>query len=328
MVWQNLDLGTIFGPPELFDLLMKLLLIDGHYYAYRSFFAIRDLKNSRGEPVSAIYGFVKAVRKMVRDLSPDYGAVVWDRGIPLRRAALQPAYKQQRAEMPENMRSQLVFLQNLLPLLGFTGLSLPETEADDLIASYAVAATAEGHEVFVATRDKDLFQLVNDRVKIYSTIKADFSSPKDTFALLGVEAVAKKWGIPPWQIAEMLALTGDQADNIPGVFGLGVKGAVALLANYGPLDAILANPNAIENDRLRDKVQTALEQIEQNREMIRLDLDLPLPTPIDELKILPRWQELIAELEKCDLKSLIAEVRAEEAGVNSRVVESTQGELF
>ena len=181
----------------------------------------------------------------------------------------------------------------------------------------------------MATRDKDLFQLVNDRVKIYSTIKADFSSPKDTFALLGVEAVAKKWGIPPWQIAEMLALTGDQADNIPGVFGLGVKGAVALLANYGPLDAILANPNAIENDRLRDKVQTALEQIEQNREMIRLDLDLPLPTPIDELKILPRWQELIAELEKCDLKSLIAEVRAEEAGVNSRVVvESTQGELF
>src|SRR5882672_3912076 len=96
--------------------LVKLLLIDGHYYVYRSFFAIRQLSNSRGEPTNAIYGFVKTVRRMVKDLAPDLGAVVWDMGMPQRRVALQPAYKQQRAEMPELMIPQLTFIQEIVPL--------------------------------------------------------------------------------------------------------------------------------------------------------------------------------------------------------------------
>ena len=181
---------------------MKLLLIDGHYYVYRSFYAIRDLSTSAGVPVNAIYGFVKTVRRMVRDLSPDLGAVVWDRGMPQRRTALQPAYKQQRAEMPAPMRDQLTFIQNLVPLLGFASLSLPDTEADDLMASYAIAAHARGDETVLATNDKDLFQLVNDRVKVYSTTKTDLAARADTFALLGADAVRKKWNVTPPQIAK------------------------------------------------------------------------------------------------------------------------------
>jgi len=309
---------------------VKLLLIDGHYYVYRSFFAIRELSNSRGEPTNAIYGFVKTVRRMVKDLAPDLGAIVWDMGMPQRRVALQPAYKEQRAEMPDLMRPQLTFIQNLCPLLGFASLWLPDTEADDLMATYTVAARARGDEVVLATNDKDLFQLVDGNVKVYSTNKADLAAPSDAFALLGVDAVRKKWAVEPPQIADVLALIGDTVDNIPGVEGIGPKGAAALLAAHGSLDALLADLDSVKNERIREKLKAARAQIEQNREMVRLDLDLPLPQPLDALGIRPRWPELIAQLEKCEFKSLLAEVKAE-AGVAAAKAAPTskvQGELF
>ena len=290
---------------------MKLLLIDGHYYVYRSFFAIRELSNSRGEPTNAIYGFVKTVRRMVKDLAPDLGAVFWDMGMPQRRVALQPAYKEQRAEMPDLMRPQLTFIQNLCPMLGFASLWLPDTEADDLMATYALKARARGDEVVLATNDKDLFQLVDEKVKVYSTNKADLAAPSDAFALLGIEAVRKKWAVEPPQIADVLALIGDTVDNIPGVEGIGPKSAATLLATHGSLDALLADLDAVKNERIREKLKSSRAQIEQNREMVRLDLDLPLPKPLEALGIQPQWPELIAELEKCEFKSLLAEVRAE-----------------
>ena len=307
---------------------MKLLLIDGHYYVYRSFFAIRDLKNKRGEPTNAIYGFVKTVRRMVKDLQPDLGAVIWDRGIPKRRTELQPAYKEQRAEMPDDMRPQLTFIQNLVTALGFASLGLPDTEADDLMASYAVAARGRGDEVVLATNDKDLFQLVNEHVRVYSTNKADLASPKDAFALLGAESVMKKWGVTPPLIADVLSLIGDSVDNIPGVDGLGPKGAASLLTAHGNLDAILADPDAVKNERMREKLKAARAQIIQNREMVRLDLDLPLPRALDDLAIQPRYPELIAELEKCDFGSLLLEVKAEAAATMPTAQAQTQGELF
>jgi 5'-3' exonuclease len=290
---------------------VKLLLIDGHYYVYRSFFAIRELANSKGEPTNAIYGFIKTLRRMVKDLAPDTGAVIWDRGMPKRRIELQPAYKQQRAEMPDKMIPQLTFIQKIVPMLGFASLDLPDTEADDLMASYAVAARDRGDEVVLATNDKDLFQLVGDRVKVYSTNKADLAAPSDAFALLGVEAVKKKWNVTPPQIGEVLALIGDSVDNIPGVDGLGAKGAATLLNNHGSLDAILADLDSVKNERMREKLKSSRVQIEQNREMVRLDLDLPLPQPLDALALEPHYADLIPELEWCEFKSLMAELRAE-----------------
>ncbi|MGB8170685.1 MAG: 5'-3' exonuclease H3TH domain-containing protein [Chthoniobacteraceae bacterium] len=307
---------------------MKLLLIDGHYYVYRSFFAIRDLKNKRGEPTNAIYGFVKTVRRMVKDLQPDLGAVIWDMGVPKRRTDLQPAYKEQRAAMPDDMRPQLTFIQNLVPMLGFASLGLPDTEADDLMASYAVAARARGDAVVLATNDKDLFQLVNEHVRVYSTNKADLAAPTDAFALLGAESVLKKWGVTPPLIADVLSLVGDSVDNIPGVNGLGPKGAASLLTAHGNLDAILANPEIVKNERMREKLKAARAQIEQNREMVRLDLDLPLPKLLDQLTIQPRYPELIAELAKCDFNSLLLEVKAEAAVREPKAAVATQTELF
>jgi DNA polymerase-1 len=267
---------------------------------------------------------------MVKDLAPDLGAVMWDMGMPQRRVALQPAYKQQRAEMPDLMKPQLTFIQRIVPMLGFASLGLPDTEADDLMATYACIARARGDEVVIATNDKDLFQLVDDRVKVYSTNKADLATPSDTFALLGANAVRKKWGVEPPQIADVLSLIGDSVDNIPGVDGLGPKGAATLLTTHGSLDAILANPDAVKNERMREKLRAARAQIEQNREMVRLDLDLPLPKPLDALGIRPRFSELIPELETCEFKSLLAEIRAEAGAQAAPAVSSplTQGDLF
>jgi 5'-3' exonuclease len=309
---------------------VKLLLIDGHYYVYRSFFAIRDLKNKKGEPTNAIYGFVKTVRRMIKDLQPDRAAVIWDMGMPKRRIELQPAYKQQRTEMPDEMRPQLTFIQNIVPMLGLASLWLDDTEADDLMATYAVTARAAGGEVVLATNDKDLFQLVDDRIRVYTTAKTELATPKDTFALLGAEAVLKKWGVTPPLIADILSLIGDSVDNIPGVPGVGPKGAATLLNAHGNLDAILADLTIVKNEKLREKLLTSRAQIEQNREMVRLDLDLPLPKPLDELTIEPNYPALIGELEKCDFNSLLAEVKAE-AGTRDPAPEPskhTQTEMF
>lgn len=316
---------------------MRLLLIDGNYYVYRSFFAIRELSNSRGEPTNAIYGFVKTVRRMLKNLSPDLAVVLWDEGLPKRRTELQPEYKATRTEMPVEMRPQISFIREITPLLGIASIGVPDTEADDLIAAYAVAARARGDAVVIATNDKDLFQLVDEKCHVYSTNKTDLAAPTDTFALLGAEKVREKWGVPPKQIGEVLALIGDSVDNIPGVDGIGPKTAATLLAEHGSLDALLANLDAVKSERTREKLRAALTQIAQNREMVRLDDHLPLPAPLDALQITPRYPELIAALETCEFKGLLAEVKAEASKNQPEIVTTApqatparpaQGELF
>jgi 5'-3' exonuclease len=302
---------------------VKLLLIDGHYYAYRSFFAIQNLSNSRGEPTNAVYGFLKTVRKMLVDLAPDRAAVCWDEGIPLRRSQLQPAYKTNRTETPDALKPQIDRLRDIVPKLGLPSLGLEDTEADDLIATYTTVARAAGHEVFLATNDKDLFQLVDEKVRVYSTNKSDLASPKDPYALLDAEAVRQKWGVPAARIGDILALIGDSVDNIPGVPGIGPKTATTLILEYGDIDALLANLPAMKNEKMRVKLDAAREQIAANREMVRLDLDLPLPMPIDDLRIAPRYEELLPALRECEFKTLTAEVEAEAARKGP-----AQGELF
>ena len=292
---------------------MKLLLIDGHYYVYRSFFAIPNLSNSKGEPTNAIFGFTKTLRLMVKHLQPELGAVFWDEGMPERRVKLQPAYKETRKEMPQPMVPQLDFIQNLTPLLGFRNISLPNTEADDLMGCYAVAACKRPQmEVVLATNDKDLYQLVGPCVKVYTTAKADLASPKDSFALLSEDQVTAKWEVQPNLIGDVLALAGDSVDNIPGV-GLGRKTAAALIREFGGLDALLANIDKVKSARTREKLCNSRDQILENRKMVDLDCHLDLPVPIDELEIKPDYPKLIRALEQCEFKSLLQEIRDEAA---------------
>jgi DNA polymerase-1 len=291
---------------------VKLLLVDGHYYVYRSFFAIQNLSNSRGEPTNAIFGFTKTLRLMLKHLQPEFGAVFWDEGLPQRRVQLQPAYKETRKEMPQPMVPQLDFIQKLTPLLGFKNISLPDTEADDLMGCYAIAANKRDWEVVLATNDKDLFQLVNSKVKIYTTAKADLVSPKDAFALLGEAEVLAKWEVPPEQIGDVLAIAGDAVDNIRGV-GIGRKAAAALIREHGGLDALLANLDRVKSVRSREKLAAARDQILQNRKMVELECSIELPLGLEELRIAPDYPALIDALEKCEFKSLLQDVRDEAA---------------
>src|SRR3954465_12069421 len=243
---------------------MRFLLIDGHYYVYRSFFAIPNLSNSKGEPTNAIFGFTKTLRLMLKHLQPELGAVFWDEGLPERRVALQPAYKETRKEMPLPMVPQLDFIQKLTPLLGFKNISIPNTEADDLMGCYAMAACKrKGMEVVLATNDKDLYQLIGPCVKVYTTAKADLASPKDGFALLGEEQVVSKWDVPPGLIGDVVAIAGDSVDNIPGA-GIGRKAAAKLLLEFGGLEKLLASLDKIKSEKTREKLRAARDQILQN----------------------------------------------------------------
>ncbi len=296
---------------------MRLLLVDGHYYLYRSFFAIRGLSNSQGQPTNAIYGFAKALRKMLVDLKPDLALVVWDAGLPERRTTLQPEYKQHREEMPEELRVQQDPLRELISLFGITSVSLPSTEADDLIASYATAAAASGIESIIATNDKDIMQLVNDKIFIYSVAKADLASsdPAESnkknlsYALLGVPEVIAKWGVAPSQLADLLALTGDAADNIPGLSGVGKKTAAKWIQEYGSLEAMLSTPDL--TPKIREKIAASHDQLRANRLMVELDLDLPLPMPVENCEILPDYSGLIATLHTLEFRSFAIELEKE-----------------
>lgn len=307
---------------------MRLLLVDGHYFAYRSFFAIRGLSNSRGEPTNAVFGFLKAVRRMLNDLEPDLAAVVWDEGIPERRSSMQPEYKRQRDETPPDLVPQIDRIRSLMPLCGLASLGLPDTEADDLMGSYAVAAAARGIETVLATNDKDLFQLVNAQVGVYSTAKADVDG--GGFAILREEAVRAKWGVEPARILDVLALTGDTVDNIRGVDGVGAKTAARLVAQFGSVMALLDRLDEVANDRLRGKLVEAAPRIRDNLEMVRLDLDLPLPVPVGDLTIRPRWPELIREVDALEFRTMAREIRseAEAAGAALAPPDPVQGELL
>lgn len=286
---------------------MRLLLVDGHYYAYRSFFAIRGLTNSRGEPTNAVFGFVKALRKMLADVQPAAAAVVWDAGLPERRMELLPAYKQQRDETPDDLAVQLPVIEEAVAALGLRNVSLDGHEADDLIASYAAEARREGSEVVIATNDKDIWALVGHGVAVYSTNKSDLKDPHDGFVLLGPAEVETKWGVPPEQIPDVLALTGDAVDNIPGLEGVGPKTAAKLVREHGSAADLVRDASTIKNEKLRAKVAAAAGRVRDNLELVRLEDDLPLPVPLAGLGIRPDPVAVAALARKCEFRSLSAE---------------------
>ncbi len=301
---------------------MRLLLVDGHYYLYRSFFAIRGLTNSRGEATNAIFGFSKALRKMLADTQPDRAAVIWDSGLPERRTTLQPEYKKNRDEMPAEMRPQEVWLQRHVPRFGPASVMSPNTEADDIFAAYARAARADDAEVVIATNDKDIMQLVSDSVRIYSTAKT--SARDGGFALLGPHEVSERWGVAPSRIGDVLALTGDASDNIPGVPGVGEKTAARLVREFGSIGDLIAGIDRVEPVSLREKLVLHAGRIMDNLRMVALDDDLPLPAPWTELSPRVDYDNLLRALRGCEFKGLVKEVEAE-AG---RVAAVRQGELF
>lgn len=280
----------------------RLLLVDGHAYAYRAFHAIRSLNAPDGTPTNAIYGFVKMLQKMVGALRPTHVLVLWDAGLAAERSAALPEYKANRAPTPEALEAQFPQIEGWVTAAGYAQYSQEGTEADDWIGTYARRAEAAGWGVVIASADKDFLQLVNDRIGILN--------PNDKSEKIWAPAdVAAKTGVNPEQVADWLALVGDSVDNIPGVPGVGPKTAADLLRRFGSMDQIYARLPEIKSESQRTALAAAAEAVRRNQLMVRLHENQSggpaLEALIPESPDLPTLRTLYA---RWGFRSLLAEV--------------------
>jgi DNA polymerase-1 len=246
----------------------RLLIVDGHAYAYRAFYAIRELRSPSGQPANAIYGFVKMLAKMRAAIGPTHLMVVWDGGLNAARVASLPAYKAQRPEMPDDLRPQLDGIAGYLKAAGVASFRRDGVEADDYIACLARHASAAGMAVVVASSDKDFMQLVSPCVGLLN--------PNDkSEAVWTREQVRAKTGVEPAQIVEWLGLMGDAADNIPGVSGVGPKTAADLLNRFGSVAGLYGRLAEVKSEKLREALRAASESVQRNLKLVRLQDDLP-----------------------------------------------------
>ncbi len=256
---------------------MRLLIIDGHAFAYRAFYAIRGLTSPSGQPTNAIYGFIQMLAKLEAQVLPTHAVVVWDGGLDEGRVEELDDYKAQRDPMPDDMEVQLDAMVEYLEAAGWASVCDDGVEADDRIGQLAKRAEDEGMEVVIASSDKDFLQLINDRVKMLN--------PADkTGTPMDAAAVVAKTGVRPAQIVDWLSLVGDAADNIPGVPGVGVKTAAALLNEFGSVDRIYGRLAEVGRDKLRESLAAAEADVHRNQSLVALKLDLPGEPELDDLR--------------------------------------------
>lgn len=255
--------------------------MDGHSYAYRAFFAIRQLKSPTGKPTNAIYGFIKMFEKMREAVSPSNIVVAWDGGLDSERMALLPEYKAQRAEMPEDLSGQLDEIIAYLNAQGVVSWMKEGVEADDCIATLSLKAAQSGCSVVIASSDKDFMQLVSPQIQLL--LPSDRSE-----GLVGPEQVELKTGVRPEQIIDWLSLIGDAVDNIRGVEGVGPKTATALLKQFGSLDKVYERLDEVSSDRLRKSLDASREIVLRNQKMIRLKTDISCEETLDTLRVRAR----------------------------------------
>lgn len=288
----------------------KLFLIDGNAVAYRAFFAIRELSTSYGQPTNAVYGFLNILQKLVRETGPDYLACVFDAPGETFRHRLFAEYKVNRPGMPENLVSQLPLIKEALAAYRIPTLEEPGLEADDILRRLAIQAAEAGLEVFLVTGDKDLLQLVNDRIKVYHPQSGE---------VLDRARVAERFeGLPPEKIPELMALAGDSTDNIPGVKGIGEKTALPLLRQFGSVENLYANLDQVASQSLRRKLEAGREMAFLSRRLAELK---PEPGeavgPLDLAGLARREpdQPKLAEIfQRLEFKKMLREVSADGAG--------------
>ena len=250
-----------------------LLLFDGHSLAYRSYYAIRDLTTRAGEPVNAVFGFWRALLRTLRAHPSAFVATAFDVGGITFRHKMYPEYKATRKPMPEDLASQLPLIARLHAVLGIHTISEPGVEADDVLATLARNASSSGLRCLIVTSDKDMAQLVDDRVALLRPRGRGSAADQQ---ILDSEGVRAKYGVPPERMVDWLALVGDTSDNVPGVPSVGEKTASRLLEEFGSLDGLLENVESVRNERVRKNLSDHVELAHLARRLILLKGDLPL----------------------------------------------------
>ena len=269
-----------------------LLLLDGHSLAYRAFFAlpVENFSTTTGQPTNAVYGFTAMLINVLRDEKPDHIAVAFDRSEPTFRHEQYVEYKANRRETPADFTGQLSLIYEVLGALGIPQLSAAGYEADDVIATLATQAAANGMNVLIVTGDRDTLQLVNDSVTVLMTRRGISDMTRFTPA-----AVTEKYGLTPAQYPDFAALRGDPSDNLPGIPGVGEKTAAKWITEFGSLDALVDRVGEVKG-KVGDSLREHLGSVLRNRQLTELDRAVPLPVGPHDLVPEPWDREQIHQL--------------------------------
>ena len=290
----------------------RLYLVDGSGYIFRAYHALPPLtRKSDGLPIGAVAGFCNMLWKLLVDMraapdAPTHLAVVFDHSEKTFRNDLYAEYKAHRPPAPEDLVPQFPLMRDATRAFGVPCLELPGYEADDIIAAYACAVRDAGGEVVIVSSDKDLMQLVGDRVSMFDPMKN---------IRIGAAEVAEKFGVTPDKVVDVQALCGDSVDNVPGAPGIGIKTASALINEYGDLDTLLARAGEIKQDKRRQTLIDFADQIRLSRELVRLDCETPLPEALDALVTAePEPATLAAFLDLMEFRTLARRVAEAQGG--------------
>ncbi len=280
-----------------------VLLIDGSSWLHRAFNALPALSTKAGEPTGALYGVLNMLRRLLADYRPDCLAVIFDAPGKTFRHEMFVEYKAHRPPLDPELIRQIEPLYACVRALGLPLLQVAGVEADDVIGTLTRQATAKGLPVLIVSGDKDLAQLVDERVRMLDTMKN---------VVTDVAGVEQKFGVPPALIVDWLALVGDTSDNIPGVPGVGPVTAAKWLRQYGSLDALVANADAIPG-KIGDKLRAGLEQLPLSRQLATLDCQVPLPVAFEELRPSPPDTAALRTLyERFEFRSWLRELPADQ----------------
>ena len=279
-----------------------LCLVDGSSFLFRAFHALPLLTRPDGTPVNAVLGFTNMLLKLLDDLHATHLAVIFDSARETFRNEIYPDYKANRPEPPEELIPQFPLVREATRAFNVECIEKPGFEADDLIATYARQAEAQGIDVTIVSSDKDLMQLVSDHVNLFDAIKNRKIGPTE---------VKEKFGVDPEKVVDIQALAGDSTDNVPGIPGIGVKTAAQLIREYGDLDSLLAHASEIKQPKRRQSLIEFADQAKLSRELVRLRDDVPIDLTLDQLlRQNPNPQHLLEFLNEQGFKSVMAKVQS------------------
>lgn len=283
----------------------KIYIVDVSSMFFRAFYAIRPLTSTKGVPVNAVYGFISMIVKLMKEKNPDHLVFCYDRKEPSFRKDLYDNYKANRSTMPEDLQVQMPYLKQVANLFGITDLEVPSYEADDLIGTVARMASKEGYESYIVSGDKDFCQLVGNNIYLYDTMKELIYDSKQ---------VKEKHGVTPEQFIDFLAITGDTSDNIPGVAGIGPKGAQKLIEDFGTLEGIYQNIDKISSASIKTKLITSEKNAFLSKKLVTIVTDVRLDKTMDDFKLQPmKREEMRAFLQELNFKSFEKSLLADEA---------------
>ena len=277
-------------------------MIDATAFCYRAFYALSGLSTASGQPTNAVYGFLNILNKILKEQKPDYLVCCFDVSRDTFRLAKFAQYKMQRPPMPDGLSSQIPIIKEILGAYGISIFEKKGFEADDIIAELARKGAAKKLRVIIVSSDKDILQLVNSRVSV-------FNPYKDNGLLYDERKVEEVFGVGPELTADVIALMGDDADNIPGVPGIGEKTAVKLISEFGSLDKLLKNAANVNPEKIKDAILGNIERIKLNKELISLNEKVGVELNLKDIKFVePDYKQLCSIFKRLEFKSLLKEL--------------------